>query len=470
MPRLDYPAGYSPMASRSLVTELVKPPKIGETLAQVLMALLVLLGIALFLPWQQNIRADGAIVPLRPDERPQEIPATVGGRIAKWYVQEGQIVKAGDTILQLAEANSKYFDPQTLARLEEQVDAKLGSVRASSQKVGALENQIGALEAGLRISLSKARNKVKQTQAKVKAEQAELNAQRQALAIGKRQLAGFDSLYKQGLRSLTELENRQNRVIEIQNKYLAAEQKLDQAQTEEILAVQELTSLEAEYLDKISKAESEQSSSLSYVAQTEGELAKMRTELSSMRLRADFFFVKASREGIVSRTLKAGVGEIIKEGEAIVTIAPRTPTLAVELYLRPIDLPLVRAGTPVRVEFEGWPALQFSGWPNASVGTFAGRVYAVDFAAQTNGTFRILAVPDSTQEPWPMALRTGTRAQSWAMLKTVPVWYEVWRQLNGFPPDYSIQKEGVLRTGKDDKAKGKDKGSSPKKEGGEDEK
>lgn len=457
------------IASRSVVTELVKPPQIARTLAHILLGLLALGVIALFLPWQQNIRADGAIVPLKPDERPQEIPATVGGRIARWYVQEGQIVKAGDTILQLSEANSKYFDPNVLARLEDQVNAKLGSVRASTQKVGALENQIGALEAGLTISLAKARNKVKQTQAKVRSEQAELNAQKQALAIGKRQLAGFDSLYKQGLRSLTELENRQNKVIEIQNKYLAAEQKLDQAQTEEIIAVQELTSLEAEYLDKISKAESEQSSSLSYVAQTEGDLAKMRTELASMRVRADFFFVKASREGIVSRTLKAGVGEIIKEGEAIVTIAPRRPTLAVELYLRPIDLPLVRAGTPIRVEFEGWPALQFSGWPNASVGTFAGRIYSVDFAAQADGTFRILAVPDSTQEPWPAALRTGTRAQSWAMLKTVQVWYEVWRQLNGFPPEYSIQKEGILRSGKADKKKAEPK-SSDKKKKEEDEK
>jgi adhesin transport system membrane fusion protein len=35
-----------------------------------------------------------------------------------------------------------------------------------------------------------------------------------------------------------------------------------------------------------------------------------------------------------------------------------------------------------------------------------------------------------------LALRVGSGAEGIALLNNVPLWYEVWRQLNGFPPDY----------------------------------
>ena len=30
----------------------------------------------------------------------------------------------------------------------------------------------------------------------------------------------------------------------------------------------------------------------------------------------------------------------------------------------------------------------------------------------------------------------GSGVYGWALLDDVPVWYELWRQINGFPPDY----------------------------------
>ena len=35
---------------------------------------------------------------------------------------------------------------------------------------------------------------------------------------------------------------------------------------------------------------------------------------------------------------------------------------------------------------------------------------------------------------WPKELKIGTGANGIALLKNVPIWYELWRQLNGFPP------------------------------------
>mgnify|MGYP003390149456 CR=1 FL=1 len=56
----------------------------------------------------------------------------------------------------------------------------------------------------------------------------------------------------------------------------------------------------------------------------------------------------------------------LKEGEALLTIAPARPEQAVVLYVRAMDVPLLKPGRKVRLIFDGWPALQFAGWPSVS--------------------------------------------------------------------------------------------------------
>jgi hypothetical protein len=68
-------------------------------------------------------------------------------------------------------------------------------------------------------------------------------------------------------------------------------------------------------------------------------------------------------------------------------------------------------------------------------GTFAGQVYAIDRAAGKDGRYRVL-VSEVEGQPWPAALRVGSGARGIALLKEVQIWYEIWRQLNGFPPDF----------------------------------
>jgi adhesin transport system membrane fusion protein len=47
-----------------------------------------------------------------------------------------------------------------------------------------------------------------------------------------------------------------------------------------------------------------------------------------------------------------------------------------------------------------------------------------------------LVAPDPQAEPWPTGLRVGGGAQGIALLNDVAIGYELWRQINGFPPDY----------------------------------
>ena len=426
-------------ASRHLQT-----PKLTRVLSYWITGILLLLIMTLFLPWTQNISSQGNLTALSPADRPQTIEATIAGRIEEWHIQEGQFVKKGDTIVSLSEVKEKYLDPNLLERIGEQVDAKKGAAEATAQKVKSMQEQIAALRQGLILSLQKGRNKVEQNRLKVQRDSMDLVAQRTELAIASAQFERQENLYKQGLKSLTELETRRLKLQEAQAKLLSMENKLASGRAELQNSRTELSSLQAEYSDKIAKAEAELNATQSYLYGTQAEVSKLQSDYSSTEVRSQYYHITAPQNGYVVRTLKAGIGETIKENEAVATIMPDNPKLAAELYVNAIDLPLLSQGDEVRLQFEGWPTVVFSGWPGVSYGTFAGKVAVIDKAG-TNGKYRLLVVPDTAKEPWPDALRVGSGVQGWAMLETVPVWYEIWRQLNGFPADYTGQGDVVTK-------------------------
>ena len=122
--------------------EKIKMPRWHLSFRRLLLVLLVVFVIFMLLPWTQNVRADGRITTLRPEQRPQTIHATISGRIENWYVVEGQAIKRGDTILYLSEVKSDYFDPQLVARMGNQVESKQGSITAYGQKFDALVYQV----------------------------------------------------------------------------------------------------------------------------------------------------------------------------------------------------------------------------------------------------------------------------------------------------------------------------------------
>ncbi len=117
---------------------------------------------------------------------------------------------------------------------------------------------------------------------------------------------------------------------------------------------------------------------------------------------------------------------------------PSNYELAFEMWVRPIDLPLLHKGEHVQVEFEGWPAIVFSGWPNVSYGTYGAIIVAIENFASKNGLYRVLITRDPEYGPWPEALRVGSGAKTIALLEDVPIWFEIWRQINSFPPNFYV--------------------------------
>lgn len=414
---------------------LIRDTRHARRFARICTVVFGLLFLLLFLPWTQNIRSYGSMTTYLPQDRPQTVQTIIAGRIEKWYVREGQLVQKGDTIVRISEIKEKFFDPRMLERYADQIRAKEGSQSSTADKVEALAKQVRSLQQEKLLSIDKARNKVQQSKLKISSDSAELKAIIVDLDIAKYQSRRADSLYRKGLISLVDLERRNLKVQESNAKVISVENKMLTSRNELINANIELNSLEAEYTTKISKAESDLQSALSYLYETQGEIAKMNTEYANLSIRSGLYFVTAPQDGYVVQTRVSGVGENISEGDAICTIMPSGSALAVQLYVRPMDIPLLTKGRKVRLQFDGWPALVFSGWPNYTFGTFGGVVAVID-NIDTKGHYRMLVIPDPADDHWPAQLRVGSGVYGWVMLKDVPVWYELWRQFNGFPPDY----------------------------------
>lgn len=425
------------------VNQEVSAPKLRRVL-YIIGGLVLLI---MLLPWTQNIRSNGKITTLRPEQRPQTINSIIAGRIETWFVKDGDFVNKGDTVVVISEVKDGYFDPQLINRTQQQIKNKELSVVSYEQKVSALDQRIDALIETSQLKLQQAKIKYRQARLKITADSIEFQAAETNYDIAKDQLTRFEKLLNQGLKSQTEVETRRMAMQRAQAYMISAQQKLLQSRNDLIDAKVEVSSTEAKYRDEIAKAESDKMSAMTSMYNAEVDVTKLQSQAAGYSIRNGNYLILAPQDGYVTKILSSGIGETIKAGQELATIMPLNYDLAVEMYIRPMDYPLVRKGQPVRMQFDGWPAIVFSGWPNNSFGTFGGTVFAIDNFSSENGMFRILIAPDKKDHPWPKALRVGGGVNAMLLLKDVAIGYELWRNINGFPPDFYTKK-----TSKDSKS------------------
>lgn len=422
-----------------------KPYKSGQVIFSIsyfnqfnrfLLALFLILIVVLFLPWTQNIVGKGYVTTLQPEKRPQTIQSPIPGKIEAWMVREGDLVNKGDTLLKISEIKSEYFDPELLLRTAQQLEAKQKSSKAYAEKVLALESQISALKLEMDLKLSQAINKQKQSMLYVENDSLKLVAARTDREIAQIRLNRVLSLSEQGLKATREVEEKQLNLRQADAAYVSASNNFINAKNEVLIATSEIKRLKASYQEKLAKVKSEKATASSLQFEAEGAVAKLKNTLANYKQRQALQYITAPQKGYINKALKGGLGETFKEGDKLVSIMPEDYLIAVETYIRPIDMPLIKIGESARVEFDGWPAFVFSGWPNVSYGTYGAKVVAIENYISDNDLYRILLAPDPEDNPWPEQVRIGSGARTIALLGKVPVWYEIWRQLNGFPPQY----------------------------------
>jgi multidrug resistance efflux pump len=407
-----------------------------KILNKIIAAVSIVGFISLFLPWTQNISGSGSVTTLKPNQRPQSIQSVISGRLEKWYVQEGDYVKKGDTIVFISEIKEDYMDPNLVQNTRNQINAKKQSLESYSSKVSTLTGQVEAIEREKGLKLEQAQNKIKQSVLKIKSDSIDLVAVKTQLKIATTQFNRSVALNKEGLKPLTDIEEKRLKLQEVEAKIITQENKYLTSKNEFINAKVEINRISAEYAEKASKATSDKYTALSSQFDTDAQVNKLENQYANYSIRNGMYYIKASQNGYVNRALQSGIGETIKEGTPIATIMPSEYDIAVETFVNPIDLPLLSKGEKVRVWFDGWPTIVFSGWPNMSYGTFGGKIVAIENFISVNGKYRVLIAPDENEDKWPKQLSIGAGAQTIALLNNVPVWFELWRTLNGFPPNY----------------------------------
>jgi multidrug resistance efflux pump len=416
---------------------------IESRIKNIFWGLFFVLVFILFVPWTQNINTSGIVTTQFQEQRPQQINSIIPGKIIKWWVKEGDFVQKGDTIVELADTKDDYLDPRLIERTNDQLTAKKQKVDFYDSKITNINGQLVAIEAGFKLQEAAIKNKIQQLERKILIDSAELSAAKIDLEVGTNQYNRAGKMLNDGIISLVDYERRTQSFNKAKAGFQEKQQKFLNTKQDVLIARIDLNSLKQEVNDKLFKLKGDIANSNTEKSTVIAEVAKNENELSNYRIRGSQKWLLAPQTGQIIKAKKAGINEIVKEGEMIVEIVPNSFKYAVELFVKPMDLALINKGQDVRLQFDGYPAIVFSGWPNSSYGTFAGKISAIETNRNENGQFRVLIIPDMKEKNWPSNLKIGTGAQGFALLNDVPIWYELWRQLNGFPPDfYTVEVKG----------------------------
>ncbi|MBD3675253.1 MAG: HlyD family efflux transporter periplasmic adaptor subunit [Planctomycetaceae bacterium] len=449
------PVAYNESVMPAL--RLVRSSRRARLVGRALLLLLVVSTVVIaFAPWQQSVRGEGRVVAYSPQARPQIIEAPIKGRIVRWGegVYENALVQKGQVIVEVQD-----LDAGLLMRLEDQLMATEQSVAAQRQVLTAAENNLLAAETTVESYeaqvraytqvktqiIAAAQAYVDMAEEKLKAEQKNLEELEAALSQEKADYDRQKQLYEEKIVSQLKYQMAERKYKEAVAKVEKAEAYIEAARDELEGKTQEREAKTQKAQVDIDYAEAQLRKGRGEIAKAESEVAKAKSELNKAIKISSEMQTKLSRQqsqvvtapldGYLLNVISNQGGAMIKAGDPICTIVPDTEDRAVELMLSGNDVPLVHPGEEVRLQFEGWPAVQFSGWPSVAVGTFGGEVISVDQTDDQKGRFRCLILPEETHQQWPEErfLRQGVRANGWVLLNRVPLWWEIWRKLNGFP-------------------------------------
>jgi multidrug efflux pump subunit AcrA (membrane-fusion protein) len=420
------------MMSNSL--QLAKTPSnVDKAIKYLAIFFFVFPFITLFLPWQQNVTALGKVTAYSPTERTQTIDAPVGGVITKWHVQEGTKVKKGDVLIEISDIDAQFKD-----RLEFQRDN--------------LKDKLLAKEQELKTYQLQQQNLINSQDARVASSQFKLDVANQKILAASEAISASEATVEAATQQI-------NRLLRLLDDGLVSKRDVEVAERDQIIATRNLNSARAQYQSARAEAQSAKveieqikadtqatlESNNAVINKIKGELADSQNSLASSEVslsRQSMQRIVAPRDGTIYRLPVNSQSQVIAQGQPLLVILPDTEERSVELWVDGRDAPLIVNGSEVRLEFEGWPAIQVAGWSNIGFGTFPGKVAFVDPTDNGTGNFRVMIVPSSSEWPSARFLKQGISAKGWILLDRVTIGYEIWRILNGFPP--RIPQEEVL--------------------------
>jgi multidrug resistance efflux pump len=329
--------------------------------------------------------------------------------------------------------------PDLLKRLDQSREALKQKKQTALDRVAILDKRIEEMIPLAEAASSSAFARVSEAEKKISsAEQKGISAQieKETALLN---LERSKILETEGLISQRELELAIQTATKAEAKLKGAEAEHSVTQEARAALEHKRNKIDAELVQKLLDTKSKRVAAMGEAAKVSKELADLALTRSNALQRIIASKILAPVDGTVVRLKPTGPGEIVKSGNLLFTIVPQKSSPAIEMWANSIDAPLLKPGRPVRILFQGVPAIPLPAWPELMAGTYDGRIQVVDQSASTNGQFRFWVAPETNRREWPPQLhvRQGTQVMGWVILNRVPLWYEVWRRFNLFPPDYN---------------------------------
>jgi multidrug resistance efflux pump len=410
--------------------------------------LLAFLIIIAFVPWTQTITVTGQLSAYSPYERPQWIESQITGRIKKWHIYEGVRVKQGDLIVELDDYDPNFMAPDLLVRLEERKRALDQTRKAALERADQLDKRIKEMQNLVKAAVPSAAARVVEAENKVREATQKVEAAKIAVATAELNVDRHKQLAEQGLVSQRELELTIQAAIATKADLQGAQAGLKAAQQAMMALSYGKEQVSAEVLQRLMEAEAARDGSFAEAAKATNELADVELRLSNATQRRMAGRIYAPVDGTVVKMAQVGPGETVKQGDKLVRISPTSMDKAIEMVADGIDAPLLNVGRKVRLLFYGIPAIPLPAWPEVMAGTYGGVIKVIDQVDDGKGNFRFWVIPDPEDRPWPEQshVRQGTKTMGWVILNRVPLWYELWRRFNLFPPDFQERPPTLIDT------------------------
>ena len=415
------------------------------------LAIKLLLVVALliaFVPWTQTITTTGQLSAYSPYERPQDIEAQITGRINKWHVFEGVRVKQGDLILELSDIDPLFMAPDLLSLLEQRKTALEQNRQAALDRAAQLEKRIKEMQNLVKAAVPSAEARVVEAENKVREAEQNVAAAKIVVDTAELNVDRHKQLAERGLVSQRELELTIQAAIGSKAELQGAEAALQAAKQGMRALSFGRDQISADVLQRLLDAEASRAGAVADAARATDQLADVSLRLSNITQRRIASRTYAPIDGTVVRMAEVGPGETVRPGDKLLRISPLSADKAAELWADGLDSPLLNVGRKVRLLFFGIPAIPLPAWPELMAGTYGGVIKVVDQVDDGKGNFRFWVVPDPEDRPWPEQshVRQGTKVMGWVILNRVPLWYELWRRVNLFPPDYQERAPTLLDT------------------------
>jgi len=429
--------------------EAVQIPDRLRFSARLAIKLLLLFALVIaFVPWTQTITATGQLSAYSPYERPQDIEAQIAARIQKWHVLEGVRVKQGDLILEMSDVDPVFMAPDLLSLLEQRRVALEQTRLAALDRADQLEKRIKEMQSLVKAAVPSAQARVVEAENRVREAEQRVAAAKVGVDTAELNINRHKELAAQGLVSQRELEVTIQAAIAAQAEIQGAQAGLTAAKQAMKALAFGRDQISADVLQRLLDAEAARAGAFADAARAANELADISLRLSNATQRRIASRIFAPIDGTVVRMAEVGPGETVRPGDKLVRISPLSADKAAELWADGIDSPLLNVGRKVRLLFYGIPAIPLPAWPELMAGTYGGVIKVVDQVDDGKGNFRFWVVPDPGDRPWPEQshVRQGTKIMGWVILNRVPLWYEMWRRFNLFPPDYQEGPPSLLDT------------------------